>query len=174
MDDALSKVDFRSLVERSRLHSPPARVANEPEVRHRLVQEYADAAFDIAGPQGVRIGGGLSTFSLPDEDPDHPKWIAAYADKPRSHYSYELIRAEHQAVKRHASRAGLRMIVDVGLDLDAQRGAGATRTRLGLLSEFLERGDIPSDLMEIAVVRTYRPPLILAVGDWFYAESNSP
>jgi hypothetical protein len=47
------------------------------------------------------------------------------------------------------------------------------RTRLSLLVEFLE-GRIPPELAEIAVVREYQPPLILTVGDWFYAESNAP
>jgi hypothetical protein len=172
LETKLSSVDFVGVVEQASEQAvPPSFVAPEPEARSQAIHKYADEAFLRSGFQRVRIGGGLSSFSLPDELPDHPKWSAAYGDRPRSEYSYRLIRNEHLALKRHAVKAGLSMIVNIGLNLDQQRGPGVTRTRLCLLHEFLS--GLTDDRVVIAVVRKHPPDVTLAVGDWFIAESQA-
>jgi hypothetical protein len=175
LDNKISRVDFAGLVEHAgRDWAPPARVAPEPEDRSRMIQELAEAAFSAEGAGRVRIAGGLSSFSLPDEEPNHPKWTAAYGDRPRSVYSYRWTRSECDALKKHIGTAGLSMIVNAGLDLDKQRGPGVTRTRLCLLNEFLRSTTVSDELTEIVVLDEYPADLFLAVGDWFFAESRSP
>lgn len=175
VEERVAAIDFSALVERAgRLWVPPGEMAREPEERSRVVQEQADAAFEAIGPGRVRIAGGLSSFSLPDEEPDHVKWLAAYGDRPRSEYSYRLSRLEIQALKKHVRHAGLSMIVNGALDLDQQRGIGVTRTRLCLLVEFLRSAMITDERCTIVVLPQYPPDLFLAVGDWFMAESRAP
>ena len=172
--EKLSAVDFAGAVDRAGKQAvPPILVADEPETRAQAIQEYADAAFLSVGPQRIRISGGLSSFSLPDEEPDHERWSAAYGKLPRSQFSYRLIRNEHLALKKHAVQAGLSLVANIGLDLDEHRGPGVTRTRLGLLHAFLSSSALSDDKLQIAIVRNQPPDVTLAVGDWFIAESRA-
>jgi hypothetical protein len=119
----------------------------------------------------VRIQGGMSSFSIPDEPADHPVWIARYGNKPRSPYAYQLFRRERIALQRHATSAGIRMIIGTGLDLDVEYGTGVTRTRLCLLAQFIESIDLAHDRVQLVLVERRPPQLTVAVGNWFFAES---
>jgi hypothetical protein len=63
------------------------------------------------------------------------------------------------------------MIVNHGLELDEHYGPGAKRTRLCILTQFLESLLIPDEQVQVALVPEHPPHLVLAVGDWFVAES---
>jgi hypothetical protein len=173
LDDKIASVDFAALVEQAATDwSPPGETALEPEQRALLIARHAEKAWHAIGPSGVRIHGrGLSSFSIPDEPSEHPVWIARYGGKPRGTYSCQLFRRERQALARHARVAGLRLIVNVGLDLDRQFGIGTKRTRLCILIQFLQSLELPDDKVCVAVVQEHTLSQVVAVGDWFVAES---
>lgn len=173
LTERLGAVDFEDVVESAFARTLPAGTTTEPEERAVRIAEYANEARVRLGPVCVRIGGGLSSFSLPDHSYLHPSWTARYGNQQRPPYSYQVFRAERIALERHASRAGVRMIVNRGLNVDAEYGEGATRTRLCILRQFLESLTVAEDAVEVAVVDDHTQParLTLSVGDWFCAES---
>lgn len=168
----LARVDFRQLVEEcGRQWIPPTGCALEPEERAQMIERLSEEALRALGPSQVRVQGALTSFSLPDEPPDHPAWPARYGDRPRSRHAYGLYRRERAVLERHAAAGGLRMIVNFGLDVDAEYGPGAKRARLAILVKFLESLTLPGERVAVALVREHPPDLLLAVGDWFVAES---
>jgi hypothetical protein len=172
LEDKLAGVDFQGLVEQaSQLWIPPAEAAIEPEERAITIARYCDEARRVAGLGCVRISGGLSSFSLPDQPPHHPMWQARYGNKPRLPYSYQVFRRERNAVAQHAMAAGLRMIINGGLNVDRDYGEGVTRTRLCILTQFLEMFEGSDENVQLVVVDEHPAHLTLSVGDWFFAES---
>ena len=139
--------------------------------RAEMIAQYADDARKKGKLGCVRVEGGLSSFSLPSESNDHPSWAARYGDHPRTPHSLTLFRRERLALQKHAVTAGVRMIINAGLNLDVEYGRGVTRTRLCLLTQFLESLELPDDKVQVALVAEHSPNLMLAVGDWFVAES---
>jgi hypothetical protein len=173
LDAKLKAVPFGALVEDAAKKWVPCVAALEPEIRAEMITQYADNAHKKVGPGCVRVEGGLSSFSLPSETITHDSWKARYGDKPRSPFSLNLFRLERLALDRHAAVAGVRMIINSNLDLDSVYGTGATRTRLCLLTQSLESLRLPGDSVQIALAPELPPHLMLAVGDWFVAESFS-
>jgi hypothetical protein len=173
LDDKLAAIDFEALVERAATDwLPPGETALEPEQRAVLIARHAEKAWQVIGPSCVRIKGrGLTSFSIPDEPPENPVWIARYGGTPRGTYSRQLFRQERQALARHARTAGLRLIVNVGFDFDTHFGVGTKRARLTVLMQFLESLELPEDKVRVAVVQEHSLSQIVAVGDWFVAES---
>lgn len=174
LEDGIRRVDFGNLIEQAgRNWAPPAHVADEPQERSETIERYSNAAFYARGGCHVRVAGGFSSFSLPDEEPNHVTWRAAYGNSPRGAHAYGLLRREHNALKRHVATGGLSMILDLGRDLDSERGTGVTRTRLCVLREFLTSAQVPHAMSRILAVREHPPDLMLSVGDWFFARSRA-
>jgi len=166
----VSSINLSHLVSESgRSWAPPSACALEPEERAEKIEDFAESALATIGPACVRMVGAFGSFSLPDEPPEHPAWLARYGNKPRGAFACRMFRRERAALARHADNAGLKMIVNCGLDLDRVCGEGVTRTRIFLLREYLK--SLPDDLVEIVLVPNRPPDLALAVGDWFVAES---
>ncbi|HEY4308804.1 MAG TPA: toll/interleukin-1 receptor domain-containing protein [Pirellulales bacterium] len=172
LERILQRVNFQQLVrEAGREWVPRIGCANEPEKRAEMIERFSDEAISRFKPFCVRIQGSLNSFSLPDEPPDHPAWKARYGDKPRTPHAYEWYRRERQALERHAVKGGLKMIVNYGLDIDGAYGQGAKRSRLSILVKFLESSNLPNENASIALIDRHPPDMVLAVGNWFVAES---
>lgn len=175
LEEKIGRVRFVHLVQAaSRELGAPSDCAQEPEDRALMIERYADEAHFNLGPSCVRIHGGMSSFSLPDESPEHPAWRARYADQPRSPNAYKLLRRERRSLEQHARAGGLGLIAHVGLDVDGHCGPGAKRARLCILKQFLESLRGPEERFRVALVSEHPPDLFLAVGDWFTAESRAP
>jgi len=174
LDREVRKVDFEDLINRAgSAEGPPATVADEPEERSQTIARYSTEAFSARGGCHVRGSGGFSSFSLPDEDPTHLKWKAAYGDRPRGPYAYRLLRDEIVSLKRHATKSGVSLVLDLSRNLDSYRGQGVTRTRLCLLREFLNSIPASAETVRIAVVGEHPADLELAIGDWVFARSRA-
>ena len=174
LNDKLRRVKYSQLVEdAAKQWGGPSDCAQEPEERALLIERYADEAFANWGACGVRMQGSLGSFSLPDEPPHHPAWIARYGNKPRGMNAYSCFRRERLALERHARVGNLSMILNVGLDIDKDYGEGAKRTRLCVLLQFLESLKGAKERVRIALVPSHPPDLFLSVGDWFIAESSA-
>jgi hypothetical protein len=174
---SLRREDLAGLARRAgKTPHPPGRVAFYPEERADLIAAEATLAADTegVGPGCVRIRGGLGSFTLPSDPPDHPVWLARYGDRERTEHSFAKFGAERRSLEHHARSAGVRLVLDAGLDVDARYGAGAGRTRLCVLWNFL-RGiaDLPDERVRLVWVESHPAHLVLAVGDWFFAESLS-
>jgi hypothetical protein len=171
LTQVLRRVNFGQLVRESEWQRvPPIACVLEPEERAEMIEGQSAEAFSKLGPCTVRVQGGLTSFSIPDELPGHPAWAARYGNKPRSPHAYRWFRRERIALERHAIGGGVRMIIDHGLDVDRFYGRGVKRARLAILVKFLE--SIPEEVeATVALVKNHPPDLLLSVGDWFVAES---
>jgi TIR domain len=175
LDEKLAACNFHELIRvKGQATITPAQLAEQAEDRSLAIQENADEAFASDGAGLVRIEGAFSCFALPDEEPGHRKWTAAYGTAARLPRHYEMTRREHRALKRHAVEAGLRLIVNIGIDLDRERGTGVIRTRLCCLLEFLKSDSLRDDSTQVVVMENDRSVVFVAVGDWFLAESKAP
>jgi hypothetical protein len=174
LDQQIATVNFDDLIETAgRTEGPLACVADEPEERSETIAKYCNEAFSQRGACRVRVSGGFSSFSLPDHEPDHVTWKAAYGKSQRGVFAYQRLRNELVALKRHVPKGGLSLVLDLGRNLDGHRGDGVTRTRLCLLRDFLKSAHAEGASLHIAVVLDHRPDLPLAVGDWFFARSRA-
>lgn len=149
---------------------PCGECAHEVGERAELIEHYADEAYRRIGKQCVRHFGGLSSFRIPDEPTDQPIWKRHYGNFPKGEEIYAKLRRERQALARHADAAGCKLIINNGVDLDAESGGkGVWRSRLSSLVEYLET--LKDKNVEIAIITESTPKAFLAVGNWFLAES---
>ena len=171
LKEKLGRVHFEQIVrEAGQEWVPPVGCAGQPEERARMIERLSEEALVRLGPSCVRINAGLSSFSLPDEAPDHSAWTARYSNHPRTHYAYGWFRRERVALARHAVSGGLKMILNPTLEVDELYGIGAKHARLSVLIRFLESLP-PGHGVSIALVAAQQADHIVAVGDWFMAES---
>ena len=172
---AFDKVRFETLVEAAgRDWRPLSEDAPEPEDRAAMLERCAtDARNFLGSPQCVRQAGGFSSFSIPDEPPDHVKWRARWPKAPRGVAARKLLRRERQALEWHAQRAGCRLIVNIGLDTDKEYGAGSKHARTLALLQFLESLRPDPSQVQVALLEKYYQHSLLVVGDWFVAESRA-
>lgn len=174
LEQKLRKVNFDDLVSEAGLHwQAPSESALEIEDRALYMERYADEARKTLHPQCVRQSGGFSSFSLPDEPAGHPAWIARGADKPYAAHTATLLRRERRALGAHVKAAGCKLIVNLGIDIDSYCGAGAKHARLSTFLEFLENLQLAPGLVQVVLLEHYQLHSLVAVGDWFVAESLS-
>ena len=173
LHEELAKVQFNQLiVDAGRQWIPPFACASHPEDRAKMIESLSDEAHSrLRRASCVRIRAALSSFSLPDQPSWHPSWKARYSDYPRTHFSYEWFRRERKALERHAASCALKMILYPGLDVDRLYGVGAKRTRLSVLLHFLKSLHLPEDDACIVFANEQPSDHIVAVGDWFIADS---
>lgn len=157
--------------------APLSEIASEVEDRAVLLERMADDAVRFTGRhQPVRQAGGFSSFSLPDEPPGHVSWVARWGNEPRGPYALDLLRRERRALQAHARRAGCRLIVNLGVNTDRHYGVGSRHARLSVLLDFLQElagGKRKPGQVQVVLVDRYAPESMIAVGDWFVAESRS-
>ncbi len=171
LEAKLRNVNFNSLIEESGKGGfPQISCALRPEERAKMIEESADDARRCIGAQFIRYSAGLTSFSLPDESPEHDSWTARYADAPRSRFAFEWFRRERQALEKHARKAGCRLLIHTGFDADKDYGPGAQHTRLRILTDFLES---VNGKVEAFVSKQVNKSSVLFVGDWMLAESHA-
>jgi hypothetical protein len=166
----LRSQDFNELIAQAgESWLPSGECAHEPGMRAQVIKRLADEARRTLGNLCVRHSGGLSSFRIPNASADRAVWKAHYADHQRDAENYKHYRGERNALVSHADRAGCKLIVNYGVDLDKAYGDGAWSSRIRTLVEYLET--LPDEKVEIALVTKSVPHAFLAVGDWFLAES---
>lgn len=131
LERRLTREAFDSMISWVARNSQPYfECAEEVEERALMLAEYADQVRSIDGPHLLRQEGGLSSFSIPNEHAGHRVWRERWGIKPRPRFSYKCLRKEQQALEEHAREAGCQLIIQYGLDLDAEHGPGAKYSRL--------------------------------------------
>ncbi len=167
----LGEENFDALIESSAKASRDVgELAEGPAERGRVIARFADEAYTtLRKPQVVRQGGGLGSFTLPDEGPRHEIWAKRYGNQPRGEDHYRDYHKELTSLLRHARGAGCKLMIQADLDLDKDYGEGVTAVRLGILREFLE--SMTDEQVEIALVTGEKMISSLMVGDWFHAGS---
>lgn len=144
------------------------RVAEYSEDRTRLMVKYAAQA-PKAVP--VRQRAIFSSFSLPDEQPNHPIWDKIELPEKRSEYFRRLLRDERRILEEHAGIGGCSLILNPFLDYSPV-GAEVHRIQLGLLLEFLLSMD--EKMIKVGFVSGRFLGNLTLIGDWFGAKALPP
>lgn len=165
-----------SLIEEARLEHPALYVvARDRYDRARMLGEYARDVAKLRRRGVVRQRGLGGSFTIPDVSENDPLWSRRLpAGQSMSAREREMLRAEQQALARHARAAGCRLIVD--LEALAHKYPGEQLlARLEPLESFLR------SLEDVPVVIGHRRGeaepddddlrSTTAVGDWYLAEA---
>jgi hypothetical protein len=141
------------------------------EERATMMKEYAHnlTLFNEYGI--VRQRGGLSSFHIPIDEINDPKWSDRYFPEKRGKNHKYCQLGERKALQEHAVREGCKLIINPHYATEG-RSELARRTRLQELIDFLKF--IPDGKVTVAVQR--KPTDIESltiVGNWFLAESVS-
>jgi hypothetical protein len=149
-------------------------VVDWPETRTELMGQYANRVIEFNAHGKVRQRGGLSSFSIPDKDVDHPIWKWRDGNSPRSRYYHNLQREERVALESHArfDGCGCDLIIDLTLDFTQLGRSDVTSCRLKPLLEFLET--MNDSNARVVMSERARSGNLTIVGDWFVAESQVP
>jgi hypothetical protein len=163
---------FRRLLESK---SPIAMYQRAGMVEERacMMKDYADKLINMNEFGLVRQKGGLSSFHIPAEPINNPKWIDRYYPEKRSDYHKKVQREERIALQRHADEAGCRLIINPAYAYMIKgRSALAAKSRLLEFVDFLESMSSDKVVVAIMPVQTDNESLTI-VGDWFLSESVS-
>lgn len=117
----------------------------------------------------VKQRAALSSFSIPDKDPDDPVWEVRDGGRQRGDYSHYLLWQERRALDQHARAAGCDLLIDPSVETSG-RTAEARVLRLQTLWEFLD--SMPDEKVRVVCSERARDANITFVGDWFLAESR--
>lgn len=166
----LSRDSIAALLERqsgsgSTLYS----CAYTPDVRNVMLAQHANDVLSMGRAGLVRQKGGLSSFHIPAETPNHKVWKLRYGPVERSEEHRRQQREERIALTKHAVKSGCRLIVKPSLEFKPY-GPLARLTRLQALQSFL--ANPPHQCCEVAMddPMDYGTSLTI-VGNWFAAES---
>ena len=139
-----------------------------PEERARMLVEYSRRVRKMGFTGCVRQAGPLSSFQTPNKRLEHPIWRERYGQYYPGDHHCERLREERMALESHASQAGCKLIVALRMD-HSKYGNKAMCARFRVLIDFLK--SMPDEKVVIAVDDGARQKSLVAVGDWFMAES---
>jgi hypothetical protein len=147
--------------------------AEEVEERALMLADYSDQVRSIKGPHMLRQSGGLSTFSIPNQPPNHQSWKNRWGTDKRSVFAMKCLRRERQALEEHATEAGCKLVIHAGLAklMDDQHGVGAWRARADSVIDFLT--SMSPERVEIVLIDKAPRHSRILIGDWFSAESQT-
>ncbi len=146
-------------------------ISDWPERRAELLAQNCRVVQELDHAGRVRQRAALSSFSIPDKGVGNSIWQKRDGDFRQSDYYHSRLLEERRALEKHAREAGCSLIIDPDFCLE-RNGAEATKTRLGILLEFLESMD--EEKIEVVMSPQARHGNLTVVGDWFSAESVSP
>ena len=147
--------------------------ADDTETRARILAEHANNAYELDGPQRLRIRAVHTSFSIPDAYCKQPIWAERDWGNFRGDSYHTLQREERKAFQRHASENGCDLLIDPTIPVnDGEQKA--QRVRLGILREFLRSQLGREGSVRVASHPVARGGSLIIVGDWFYGESMSP
>ena len=170
LEDRLTPELIEQAVSQAREKSYAAfQCAEFPEQRTALLADYARKVLQLRQHGRIRQRAALTSFCIPDEPPSHPVWAEREGGIERTGYSRRLQREERRALEEHARAEGCDLILDPTIPL-ADRGAGARKSRLKTLLEFLR--DKSDDKARVVFQPIAGRGNMLIVGDWFVAESQ--
>jgi len=142
--------------------------ADLPEDRAIMMSGYAEDVARLGYVGKVRQQGGLSSFHIPSQILEDPRWRLRYGKQQRSEYHCRLQRNERLTLSKHADRAGARILISPDLDY-AEYGPEARVVRLESLIDFLNES---RDNIEIGRIPAKDiGQSITIVGDWFFSQS---
>lgn len=177
LDEQLANTDFDRIVSGSLLHrTATIEVAEWPDRRTELIAESAKRVLHFGEHGMLRQRGTLSSFSLPDRNPNDPIWDAREGTKRRPHSYRERQRNERSTLEEHVRVAGCRVIFHPRTV--KRRDPAAMPPRLGLIIEFLESVLKEPQVKDRPIEFLWSPQEInhnlIVVGNWFSAESRVP
>jgi hypothetical protein len=154
---------------------PMYECAEEITGRAIKMAEYSNKLADLKHFGMVRQKGDLTSFNIPNCDPDLPVFMERYDDFPRPPFHRKMLREERKALERHAEKEGFKLIIDTqSLELGKHRPRSCL-VRLQTLLQFLQEDWCKGvDAQAIALRREDQSrDSVTIVGDWFSAESVS-
>ncbi|KKH95924.1 hypothetical protein EO95_11540 [Methanosarcina sp. 1.H.T.1A.1] len=141
------------------------------EDRTKLMVRYASDISKLGFYGHVRQKGALSSFHIPDKNPNDPVWPIRYGNESPGEYRYRWLQRERQELEKHAKVSGCSIIIDPHLSY-IERGPEARKVRLEELLEFLKH--IPDDKVNVGIKEGLsKEEHLTIVGDWFSAEAFS-
>lgn len=143
-------------------------LAEFSEERTRLLVRYAK---ETSLPAAVRQRAIFSSFSLPDEPPDHRAWESIELPERRSKYFRTLLRDERRILEEHARIGGCSLILDPFVDFTAVE-ARVHRAQLEILRDFLT--SMPEEMIRVAFIDGGFLGNLTIIGDWFCAKALPP
>lgn len=139
--------------------------------RTKLMVRYASDVSKLGFSGHVRQKGALSSFHIPDKNPNDPDWDIRYGNDPPGEYRYRSLRSERQELEKHAKASGCSIIIDPYLSY-TERGPKARVVRLEELLEFLR--SMPDNKVNVGIKNGLsKEEHLTIVGDWFAAEAFS-
>jgi hypothetical protein len=143
------------------------------EERSNLISQYAADVKRTRNTGHVRQSGVLTSFYLPDKEPDDESWKFLYGgDTAPGQSGYKALRQERQELEKHAKVSGCSLIIDPYYTFEEYGGEYARRARLEELLNFLQK--MPDELVNIAIKRGLaKEESMLIVGNWFSADAFS-
>ncbi|MEI8381827.1 MAG: toll/interleukin-1 receptor domain-containing protein [Planctomycetota bacterium] len=161
------KLDF--LVERSSDTSLARyQCADYQEERTMLMVRHSNTAFDIMfRGHLVRQLGGLSSYHIPDAEPNSEIWNVRYGSRERSEFHRKLQRSERNSLEQHSDVAGCMLIVNP-YEIYADSGPRAYAVRLLSLYQFLKSSPKGSVIVALSSKIGVHESLTI-VGDIFAA-----
>jgi hypothetical protein len=172
--ECLQKIDLEKLVVPApRRPHGIIEVVDESARRAEMIASYAGWVKGLGSYDKVRYKAVLTSFSIPNHDPNDPIWLDLYENSPRSEHEHQLEREERQVLEEHARIAGCRLIIDPTFStINVTSGLKARKARLETLLGFIST--MKSNKLEVVISTTARGGNLLIVGDHFFAESHSP
>ncbi|MGK7899685.1 MAG: hypothetical protein AB4372_40235 [Xenococcus sp. (in: cyanobacteria)] len=178
LENKLSNKKLKELVNprppRPRLLSD---IVQWPEKRTEMLAEYANRELQFGNYGEIRQKATFSSFYLPAANSKYSIWKVLDGDKPRSKYFHHLLTQEREALERHASVKGCKLIISpININIKHPAGIEAVKKRFEQVLFFLENlsEEIGSDKVQVVLSSTARKSHLTIVGDLFFAESQIP
>ena len=172
----LSADTFQRVIDEA-VEDRPATYKSTPNNTRRaeLLAHYANSVSLLRKFGMVRQIVSLSTFHLPNRDPNDAIWKRYFAATPNDYSLFEALRQERVALQKHAVECGCRLVldpVDRLVSVYERHGLDSVHARVKGLLTFLKDNSISNITVAINDDQNRKGSLTL-VGDWFSSEAVS-
>lgn len=145
-------------------------VADWPEKRAETLANAARRVIEIGYHGRIFQRGGLSSFSIPDRDPEDEIWNRRGGEKPRGGFYNYCLRDERRYLELHARKCGCKLFINPAVATSGNTPS-ARACRLETLLDFLE--SMPDDKVSIVCNSRATEANITIIEDWVFSESRS-